>query len=98
MDTRQDNIDFFNDFDRRLNQPDYDKFEKGRKLYLEVEVEDTALSCYLLKWLYARRGNKEDGYYKLFGCRLHGIYFTQPVDPVIKEIEQVIERYKCKTN
>ena len=85
MDTRQDNIDFFNDLDRRLNHPDRDRFDEGRKLYLEVEVEDRALSCYLFKWLYARRDNKEDGYYKLFGCRLHGIYFAQPVDPLSKK-------------
>ena len=51
-------------------------FEKGRKLYLEVEVEDSKMSNWLFKWLLG--GDENDKNWLPFGCRLETIHFDYP--------------------
>ena len=52
------------------------KFEKGKKLYLEVEVKDPEMSHWLFKWLVGSDGN--DNSWIPFGCNLETIHFDYP--------------------
>lgn len=64
------------------NSSDYVKsketvtFPKGKKLYLEVEVEDSSLTPWLFKWLYGKNEYGEN--YKIFGCTIKTIHFNTP--------------------
>jgi len=80
---------FFDDIDRHfecMKNEDYvkasHKFEKGRKLWLEVEVEESEMTTWLFKWLY---GKDKDGNNNIpFGCKLETIHFKIPTGDEIK--------------
>lgn len=77
---------FFSDMEDRITtdklnsgDPNWDenyellKFENGRKLSLDIIVEEEQLTQYLFKWLYSV---DDDGYSLLpFGCKLQSINF-----------------------
>ena len=81
---------FFDDIDRHFecyNQSeDYrkatHKFERGRRLYLEIEVDDPEMTTWLFKWLYNKDGNGN----RLipFGCKLETIHFDNPTNEDLK--------------
>ena len=80
---------FFDDIERHfelINNEDYarasQKFEKGKKLYLEIEVEDTEMTNWLFKWLY---GNNEGKNHTPFGCKLQTIHFSNPSNSELKQ-------------
>lgn len=52
------------------------KFEKGKKLYLEVEVKDPEMSHWLFKWLLG--SDENDNSWIPLGCKLETIHFDYP--------------------
>lgn len=81
---------FFDDIDRHFecyNQSeDYRKathtLEKGRKLFLEIEVDEPEMTTWLFKWLYNR--DNEGNRLIPFGCRLETIHFDNPTNEDLK--------------
>ena len=78
IDSKQSSKDFFNDVDKHIElmqNEDYrdatPNYKNGRKLYLEVIVEDGEMSHYLHKWLYGKDQRP-------FGCKLEVIHFNNP--------------------
>ena len=65
-------------------------FEKGKKLYLEVEVVDQDMTFSLLKWLYGTDENKSK--HIPFGLKLNVINFNNPTNEEIKrKLLEIIE-------
>jgi len=57
-------------------------FPVGKKLYLEVSVEDSEMTDYLFRWMY---GREDDGGNRTpFGCRLDVIHFGFPKNEELK--------------
>lgn len=85
IDSKQSSKDFFNDIDRHIElmqNEDYKdstpNYKNGRKLYLEVTVEDGEMSQYLHKWLYGKDQRP-------FGCKLEVIHFNSPSNSELKQ-------------
>ena len=85
IDSKQSSKDFFNDVDKhieKMQDQEYrdatPNYKNGRKLYLEVIVEDGEMSNYLHKWLY-----KKDQ--RPFGCRLEVIHFNNLSNAELKQ-------------
>ena len=81
---------FFDDIERHfelMNEPDYalasHKFEVGKKLYLEVEVQDSEMTMWLFKWLYGK--GKDEKQHTPFGCKLETIHFNNPSNAELKQ-------------
>lgn len=51
-------------------------YNVGRKLWLEIEIVDKAMSNYLLRWMYGR--DKNHNIYIPFGAKLNTISFVIP--------------------
>lgn len=87
-----DSKTFFNDIDRHFEKMEDEDFKenikqltisKGRKIWLEVDVEDDSLTHYLFRWLYSK--DEHDKHLIPFGCRLQSIHFVAPATPEIKQ-------------
>jgi hypothetical protein len=85
IDSKQSSKDFFNDVDKHIElmqNEDYrdatPNYKNGRKLYLEVIVEDGEMSYYLHKWLYGKDQRP-------FGCKLEVIHFNNPNNGELKQ-------------
>lgn len=81
---------FFDDIERHfelINEPDYalatQKFDIGKKLYLEVEVQDSEMTMWLFKWLYGKGKDKKQ--HTPFGCKLETIHFSNPSNAELKQ-------------
>lgn len=81
---------FFDDIERHfelINEPNYalatQKFDIGKKLYLEVEVQDSEMTMWLFKWLY---GKGKDGKQQTpFGCKLQAIHSGNSSNSELKQ-------------
>lgn len=80
---------FFDDIDKHfecMKNENYakliHKFEKGRKLWLEVEVEEADMTSWLIKWIHGK--DKEGNAIIPFGCKLDTIYLKMPANDEIK--------------
>lgn len=85
INSKQSSKDFFSDVDKHIKklQDEYYKnhlanYTSGRKLYLEITVEDGEMSQYLHKWLYGKDQRP-------FGCKLECIHFNNPTNPELKQ-------------
>lgn len=81
---------FFDDIERHfelMNVPGYElasqKFDIGKKLYLEVEVQDSEMTMWLFKWLYGKVKDKKQ--HTPFGCKLETIHFSNPSNAELKQ-------------
>ena len=80
----------------KMKNPDYVenvkelRFPVGKKLYLEVNVEDNEMTRFLFHWLYSTNDKKETP--SIFGCKLDTIHFDIPYKEQIKE--QLIEHIR----
>jgi hypothetical protein len=84
INSKQVSKDFFSDIDKHfelMGNQDYreasTKYKEGRKLYLEVTVEDGDMTHWLHKWLYGKNQTP-------FGCKLECIHFNNPSNENIK--------------
>ena len=69
-------------------------YTKGKRLWLEVDVEDINASGGLISWLYSQsKTNKGTSGLRLFGCRLNSIYFEKPSDFTDDERTAIIHLY-----
>lgn len=77
----------------KINQEDLDNmsmiyFTRGKKLWLEVTVEDSYMSSLLFKWLH----NQSRPH--LMGCSLDSIHFSMPSEFTEEEKRAIRELYK----
>lgn len=87
----KDSKELFNNIDRHFEcfdeSEDYrnatHKLEKGRKLYLEVEVEESEMTHWLFKWLYSSDENEKS--LIPFGCKLNTIHFGDMMEEQFKQ-------------
>lgn len=100
----EDSINFFKELSEksvneslknlsRLNHNELDYasinfFSKGKKLWLEVTVEDSYMSHFLFKWIY-----DQDRPY-LMGCSIDSIHFSMPSEFTEDEKMAIRELYK----
>lgn len=69
-------------------------YELGRRLWLEVDVEDVYASQGLLSWLYSHsKAVPEKPGLRLMGCRLNSIMFEKPSNFTAEERESIIKLY-----
>ena len=85
----KDSKQFFSSIDRHfecMENEDYrsrtDKYDNGRKLYLEVEVVGSEMTPWLHQWLYCVDENKEN--LIPFGLKLEKIWFNVPAMDIFR--------------
>jgi hypothetical protein len=65
-------------------------FVKGRKLWLEITVDNQELSFYLYKWLYSKYDPTTQ--HMPFGCILSTIHFQPPKQDVMRDLVKSMMR------
>ena len=81
---------FFHDIERHfelINEPNHalatQKFDIGKKLYLEVEVQDSEMTMWVFRWLYAK--GKHEKQNTPLACKLETIQFSNPSNAELKQ-------------
>jgi len=54
-------------------------FDKGRTIWLELEVNDSYLSGNVLSWMYSKSDFDNTDGLNVFGCKLNSIMFSKPI-------------------
>ncbi len=99
--TKADTEQFFENLKERMSGDDHLKsvlphqhYKLGRRLWLEVDVEDVYASAGLISWLYSHsKAVPEKSGLRLMGCRLNSIMFEKPSDFTAEEREGIIKLY-----
>lgn len=86
-----DSENFFSEIRKHLensDSPDVNRFHVGTKLTLDIEVRDSFVAGYLLKWLYGNGSAR----FLPFGCELTKIGFgdSENNDHKLKRIMEII--------
>ena len=53
-------------------------FKKGKKLWLELDIEDSYTSSMLMSWLYSKSKFDDTNGLRIFGSKLNTIFFEKP--------------------
>lgn len=88
--------------EKRINESERDRdlletqfYNKGKRLWLEIDVVDSYASSGLISWLFsqsAANGNKSG--LRLFGCTLNSISWEKPSDYTPEEKEAIKRLYE----
>lgn len=89
---------FNKDFERYNNDPTEIKHvgllypDKGKKLWLEIEVEDSYSASMLYSWLF-RKSEHDNNNLRIFGSKLNSINFEKPSGYTPEEKHAIRELY-----